>query len=74
MCNCGNSYGTYGLASGWTLSTGNKLTCSTSCSGNSNEICGSFWAQNVYKLNYTCKYLFHLIIKNEIKKIFSYLY
>jgi len=42
-CFCGNSYGKYGAAS----------NCDMSCSGNSEKICGGFWANSVYKIKST---------------------
>ncbi len=38
QCFCGNSYGKYGKAD----------NCNMKCSGNANEICGGFWAINIY--------------------------
>ncbi len=43
QCNCGNKYGSYGLASQY-----NK-TCDQSCPKNENEICGGENANSIYK-------------------------
>ncbi|WP_456324772.1 PAN domain-containing protein [Desulfonauticus submarinus] len=43
QCFCGNSYGKYGPAN----------NCNMKCSGDSDKICGGFWANSVYKTNLT---------------------
>ncbi len=40
QCFCGNSYGKYGRAN----------NCNMKCNGNPNEICGGFWANDIYEL------------------------
>eukprot|EP01127_Copromyxa_protea_P024751 TRINITY_DN9910_c0_g1_i1.p2 TRINITY_DN9910_c0_g1~~TRINITY_DN9910_c0_g1_i1.p2 ORF type:complete len:1054 (-),score=146.54 TRINITY_DN9910_c0_g1_i1:3491-6652(-) len=43
-CFCGNAYGKYGKNEG----------CTSRCAGNSAEICGGFWHQNIYSINAVC--------------------
>jgi hypothetical protein len=48
-CRCGYSFGKYGLAAS------NDQPCSTTCSGNSNQICGDYLLNSIYSLS---KYYF----------------
>ena len=41
LCFCGDTYGTYGKSD----------NCTKSCTGNSNEICGTYWRNSVYDVN-----------------------
>ena len=41
LCFCGDTYGTYGKSD----------NCTKSCTGNSNEICGTYWSNSVYDVN-----------------------
>jgi hypothetical protein len=41
LCFCGDTYGTYGKSD----------NCTLRCTGNSKEICGTFWSNSVYDVN-----------------------
>ncbi len=58
-CLCGSSdddYNTYGMAA--------DSECNMQCTGNSNEICGGFWRQNVFDLGEFFNF-YHLFRKDR---------